>query len=302
MEIQGIDVAALSDPRSQGHARAVANLREAASTTGAFGVEGHGLDPALVERAMALCRSYFELPLEAKERSRARGGQEGYHPRPASGDQREKLMRIYPRESSAARPWPSELPELAPTMDALAEAIEPVALGLIGGLATALELPREALLAHFENRGARAVWLLHYPAVPAASGARGQGTSTHTDFLPVGLILQDAIGGLELRDGEGRWQAVDPERWPLVCQLGDLAARWSNDVLKPNVHRVFNDPSHARYSILYSTLPSFETVVEPLPTCVSETRPARYPVATFGECLQQWLADLETGRAGYVAS
>ena len=60
--------------------------------------------------------------------------------------------------------------------------------------------------------------------------------------------------------------------------------RWSNDVLRSTPHCVLGDPrlppgavEPERYSLVFFTNPSKDTVVECLPTCSSEESPPRYP-------------------------
>jgi len=80
---------------------------------------------------------------------------------------------------------------------------------------------------------------------------------------------------------------VPPLRDALVMNVGDLMMRWSNDTLKSTVHRVSLPPkqdrftgdermTRARYSIPYFVSPRGESVVECLPSCRDEGRPAKY--------------------------
>lgn len=312
MELVGIDAATLAGPGLPGWSQTVARIGEIARTSGAFGVVNHGIPPALLADALRLTRDFFALPEEVKARAAASppARLDGFHPRPAHGDIREKFLRTSWRAAPPAAPflggeWPPEVPGLAATMAELVARTNELGLRLLRGIAASLGLPDGELWTSFVS-GGTALWLLHYPAVrDAAAGTRpdgrGQGTSAHTDFLPMTLILQDEVGGLEVRDERGAWTAVDARAWPVVCQMGDMIGRWSNDVLRPNVHRVASPVKGSRYSLVASMFPSFETVVAPVSTAVGPDRPARYPSEPFGDCLLAWLRALDDGRAGSVA-
>lgn len=302
MSLPGVDFADLTSPEPARHASALEALRDAVLRWGAFGIDGASLPASIVPRALQAGRDHFALPLETKLRARASGGRpDGYHPNPGHGDQREKLMRTYGRMGDlTTSAWPDDIAALAPATDALVESLEPVSIALIRGLCELLGAPPDALDDAFVGRGARATWHLQYAAVPSQGGRPGQGTSAHTDFAPLGIIVQDAVGGLEVRDADGAWHRTDPARWPLVCLVGDLFERWSNDRVRASVHRVVSDPVRARSSILVSVLPEWEAVVAPLAACVSEAHPARYAPITFGAALERWAAALETGEAGHV--
>lgn len=57
--------------------------------------------------------------------------------------------------------------------------------------------------------------------------------------------------------------------------------------------------TRARYSIVYFTAPDLDTVVECIPTCASESNPAKYEPVTWGDYMvmkakQQYPDKVET--------
>ena len=80
-----------------------------------------------------------------------------------------------------------------------------------------------------------------------------------------------------------------------VCNVGDLCERWTNGVFKSTVHRVVTGGERERCSCAFFWEPNFETAVAPLPQCVSEERPAKYPPTTYGEYILQKYAATHSG-------
>ena len=102
-----------------------------------------------------------------------------------------------------------------------------------------------------------------------------------------------------------------------MVNAGDLISRWTNGLWKSNVHRVVNPPPlplvrqsessgsdggeggeggtsetvlvPSRYSVVFFTGPRDDTVITPLPTCVTPTNPSRYSDITAGAHLQMKL-------------
>jgi isopenicillin N synthase-like dioxygenase len=101
------------------------------------------------------------------------------------------------------------------------------------------------------------------------------------------LLPSNPIGGLWIQP-EGRdWMevVVPPETY--VVNSGDTLAQWTNDRFLSTKHRVANRAGVDRYAIPFFWGCNDDVVLEPLPTCVSDDRPARYEPITYGE-LSRW--------------
>jgi len=128
--------------------------------------------------------------------------------------------------------------------------------------------------------------LLNYPPVAKELLEReGQARArAHSDYGSLTFVFQDDVGGLQVQNPhtENFIPAI-PIPGTIVVNVGDLLARWSNDMFRSTVHRVVaptnsNNESEVtprRQSIAFFCNPNANTMVECLPDCVGTG--AKYP-------------------------
>jgi isopenicillin N synthase-like dioxygenase len=73
----------------------------------------------------------------------------------------------------------------------------------------------------------------------------------------------------------------------MVVNVADCLMRQTNDFFVSTVHRVVNKTGAERYSCPFFFGFNKDIKLEPVPTCVSETNPMKYPVVSSGEYLKQ---------------
>ena len=115
----------------------------------------------------------------------------------------------------------------------------------------------------------------------------------HTDFDTLTLLFQrPGENGLEVCPGRevstefghgDVWAPVNPNEGEIVCNLGDMIMRWSDDVFKSNFHRVrapkIGENQGPRYSIAYFNQANKSAIIQGR---------ERYPEPiTAGEFLRQ---------------
>ena len=93
--------------------------------------------------------------------------------------------------------------------------------------------------------------LLHYP--PAQKTEQRQlGSSAHTDFGAITLLLQDGNPGLEVFDeGTQTWHEIEPTKNAYVVNVGDMLEMWTGGRFKSSLHRVINKKPTDRYSVVF---------------------------------------------------
>ena len=138
--------------------------------------------------------------------------------------------------------------------------------------------------------------LLHYP--PADFDGPHIRAGAHEDINVITLLLGAEEAGLEVQDRDGRWLPINPPPGSLVCNIGDMLQRLTNDRLPSTSHRVVNPAPERRGAARYS-MPFFlhldsDYVIRSLPSCVDARHPDRYPAPiTADEFLQERLREIK---------
>ena len=301
-----ISVAGLSasDPARR---RAVGDaLREACLARGFFYVADHGIPAGLIEAVLAEARGFFAQGPDAKAtvdkaRSSCNRGYEALRAQTleagAPPDLKESFYigpELAPddprvlagRFNQGPNLWPADLPGFRPSMRAYFAAMLDLGERLMRGISLSLDLPEDHFAA-FTRDPLATLRLLHYPPQPSDAAPGEKGAGAHTDFGGLTLLLQDAVGGLQVQDAEGGWIHADPIPGTFVVNLGDMIARWTNGRYRSTVHRVVNASGRERYSVPFFYVGNPDTEVACLPGCLAPGETPRYPVTTVEGHLQE---------------
>lgn len=157
-------------------------------------------------------------------------------------------------------------------------------------IAKHLQLP-EDFFTQTHNGENISLRLLYYPAQsPDTVSAEQLGAGAHTDYGFLTLLFQDDVGGLQVLDNNNEWINVQPQDNTVVVNSGDLLERWTNGQYRSTLHRVKpRIQGKDRLSIAMFFDPDSTTWVEPLETCISDSRPSQYTATSAGEHIQQKL-------------
>jgi isopenicillin N synthase-like dioxygenase len=116
--------------------------------------------------------------------------------------------------------------------------------------------------------------VVYYPSTPVEDVDESKTRcSQHTDYGIFTCLVQDEIGGLEVKTVAGDWIAANPVKDAILVNTGDLLEFWSNGHFPATYHRVqFPKIDSAlkmipmRQSIAYFLHPDDNVMVSPLKT------------------------------------
>lgn len=294
-----------------------AAIDEALQSVGFLLVTGHGVDDDLHDRYFAAMREFFALPAEAKEaisidKSDHHRGYVGFGTESldgaiggrddedaigtaGAGDLKETLdtgIEYGPgdAEFDAGTPLhgPNQWPDL-PGFRATVEEYRAAAIEASDRMHRALAIALGLNADYFIDLAGDTMYhlrLIHYPATDRVPPEPGQfGCGAHTDYGTLTLLATDGVAGLQVRNRSGEWIDATAPPGPLVVNIGDLMAIWTNDRWVSNPHRVVNPPNSERYSSPLFVEPPFHTVIEALPGCVADGEMPRHAPMVAGEYL-----------------
>jgi isopenicillin N synthase-like dioxygenase len=271
-------------------------------------ITGHGVPAALVTEMTEVSTAFFDLPRERKLPTRWpgdglwRGWQPVYEGAAdlTGGRQPDLLERFEvalpgPRDETPAglsasaagfSLWPSEPASFAPVWTRYYAALGNLANRLMAAVIDALALPAADAAAWTDEHYANLV-TINYIAQETPPAPGQLRIRQHTDRGGLTILWADqAPGGLEVMLPHSReWVPVLIPAGAFLVQAGDLLARWTSHVIRPNIHRVVNPPAEVaaasrRISIPYFHYPRLDLLVEAAPSCLGPgRRPARPVVA-----------------------
>jgi isopenicillin N synthase-like dioxygenase len=295
-----IDMALLFGGSDESARVVAAEIRRASIEVGFFYVRGHNVSQGLMQDMLGAAKAFFARPEERKRQIQVNKAHRGYVPfaqttlgRAYKPDFKESLNFAFPFKADdpyleAGKPliglnqWPADDPALQQIAERYYAGVFELGQKLLGGFALALDLDRNFFRALYAHPLVRAR-LVHYPSQTEGQGEGQFGAAPHTDWGCITVLWQDDVGGLQVRNRSGQWIDAPPIDGTFVINIGDMLARWSNDLFVSTPHRVVNASGRERYSIPVFYDPDFETVVECLPNCSDPANPPKYTRTIAGE-------------------
>lgn len=282
--------------------RAARELRSACIDIGFFYLTGHGFTLNELDAALTQGRSFFGLPLEEKMKVLSlnvdmpgfvrTGGVDPEKNRDKIVDIKERFSmsreliadeELSPNSRMGKSQWPTRelLPDFETTMKNYICRLQRVTVALNHAFALSLDLPEDHFDVDYRQPGTT-LMLNYYPPVdPAKLKSTQWSFSPHTDYTAFTVLLQDSSGGLQARNSAGDWIDVPPKEGTLVVNVGNLLARWTNDLYTSTLHRALHVGTEPRISAAFFVYPDDRAVVRCLDTCQGPDNPRRYdPVVT----------------------
>lgn len=331
-DVPTIDISPWAGPGPD-HARAavVAAVDHACRTVGFMQIVGHGIPNVVVDDLEAGIDEFFALPLEVKKQYvRPAGENRGYTP-PKSESLSYSLgvdpvtrmndffeafnvgtsWREYPGTAATAadyaeNAWPDAVPPFRSAVEEYYVEARRVARTLTQIFAAALRVPEDffdALTDHSID-----VLRMNNYALPPGSielGAELTGMGEHTDFGLVTVLWADQVAGLQVLGLDGSWNDVMPADGALLVNIGDVAARLTNDKWLSTLHRVkppvIDGTIERRRSAAFFHDGNADAVVDVLPHFVTREAPALYEPVTVAQHIAAKLAGSRAGRKNLTA-
>jgi isopenicillin N synthase-like dioxygenase len=142
--------------------------------------------------------------------------------------------------------------------------------------------------------GATLTRAIHYPSMKGAPGADHIWAGAHADINLITALPRASTRGLQVQLGDGTWvDAIAPEG-QMIINSGMMLEHLSNGVVQPGIHRVIASPDQTedRYSVVQFCHPTPWTILQPLPSCVSEATPQRFGAIAASDKLDRVIYEI----------
>lgn len=307
MEVPVIDFAGFLSGDAAAKAATAKAINKVCRETGFFMLAHHGLDAGVIDTAFRAANAFFDLPEAEKQKISiehspyhrgwyGHGGEVLDGARQPAGDYKEgvKIGRDLPLDHpmvKAGTPlhgpnqWPGDTGFKTAMQDAY-QACEALSHRLMGAFALSLGLAED----HFAPLLTLPMATLSPIRYPAPRKADELGAGAHTDFGCLTLLLQRDEAGLEIELADGDWLHVPCARDHVTVNIGDMMARWTNNLYASTRHRVINKGTGTRHSMAFFFDPNADAELSPLPGCVAE---GEAPLFAPASCLSHLLAKID---------
>lgn len=277
---------------------------EACRTSGFFYITNHQVPQTLIERVYRVANEFYSLPDEQKlqydiNRSGRHRGYVAIGETTADSHDQTAFDLHEAYEVSLELPntdpdylagnimygpniWSDRPLDFQSVIYSYFESVLSLGRALFRCFALALALPET----YFDDKISKPMAqlrILHYPPQVGTVNPKHLGIGAHTDYECFTILAQSAPG-LQVRNNLGQWIEAPPIPGTFVVNVGDVMARWTNDIFTSTVHRVVNATGEKRFSLPFFFGANYNAIIECLESCQSEERPARYKPITAGEC------------------
>jgi isopenicillin N synthase-like dioxygenase len=119
----------------------------------------------------------------------------------------------------------------------------------------------------------------------------------HGDINLVTALPRATARGLQVKVEEGtstQWVDAIPPDDGVIVNTGIMLEHLTNGVVPQGIHRVVADPDQPgdRYSVVQFCHPTPWTILDPVPSCITEEHPQRFAPIEAGDLLDQVLYEI----------
>ena len=263
MHVLNIDYTSLEAPTLFCH-----SLRE----TGFAVLNNHPITSELIKNAYQQWSEFFKS--EAKHQYLfQKSTQDGYFPLRSENAKDSKVSDL--KEFYHFYPWGRTPPEMRETSYLIFQSLHQLAAELLHwiegflpeDIAQALSMPLSHMISDSSNTLLR---ILHYPPVQAED--HSVRAAPHEDINLITLLPAATAPGLEVKDRQGNWHAVDCNPGNIIVNVGDMLQMCTQSYYASTTHRVVNpikqSENHSRFSMPLFLHPRKEVKLSPTHTAV----------------------------------
>jgi isopenicillin N synthase-like dioxygenase len=145
------------------------------------------------------------------------------------------------------------------------------------------------------NKGNSVMRVIHYP--PVGIEESGERAGPHEDINLITLLIGGQQAGLEILSKNNEWLRVSVDSDVIVCNIGDMLQRLTNNNMISTTHRVNaleEECNSSRYSIPFFVHPNPDWFIETLENQITDSNPNHYPDGILSEdFLQERLKEIK---------
>ncbi|XP_057549584.1 leucoanthocyanidin dioxygenase-like [Amaranthus tricolor] len=294
-QVPTIDIKDIASEDQEVREKAIQDLKKAAMEWGVMHLVNHGISDELINRVRAAGETFFELPIEEKEKyanDQASGNVQGYGSKLANNASGQLEWEdyffhlIFPENKRDLSIWPKHPIDYIPAVSEYSKKLRVLATKIFSALSLALGLQEGRL--EQEVGGLQDLNLQlkinYYPTCPQPELALG--VEAHTDVSALTFILHNMVPGLQLHY-QNKWVTAKCVPNSIIMHIGDTIEILSNGKYKSILHRGLVNKEKIRISwVVFCEPPKEKIILKPLNDLVNEDGHARFPPRTFDQHVQ----------------
>ena len=305
-EIPVIDISPLVGPQNNPKSlrKTAKEIENACKNIGFFYVKNHQIPQNHLDAVILVMQEFFNLPEEEKMKIHIGNSDvfRGYTPlgkelTNAKYDWHECVdfgLDLEPNHPEVIagnqllgpNQWPENQPNFRKALESHWDLMILLGRRITEGLAMSLGFDKKKF-ARFMNKSHSFMRISNYPPYGKDQEENvGDGIGAHIDYGFLTILLQDNIGGLEVKNADNEWVSAPMIPGTFLINIGHMIQRWTNDYYKATVHRVIPPKHETRCSLPFFFEPNFDAIVVPLDTFCSKNNPPRYKPFHFGNYLE----------------
>ncbi|KAG1140479.1 hypothetical protein G6F37_006673 [Rhizopus arrhizus] len=260
------------------------DVADACKSIGFFYMINHDIPQNDIEKAFALSKEYFDLPIEEKRKDLIHEDNHGYSeiyserldPKvQRQGDHKEGFNFRCFKDNKPFAPLPSVFDKEKEFLCYFSKKCHATALQILIAFGIALEIPKENggkeffSKCHSYDESASILRFLKYPRGGEAAYKDHVRAGAHSDYGSITLLFQKDVPGLEVQAGRTEWISAPLIPGAILVNVGDQMELWTNGLFKSTIHRVTFLPEHNhldRYSMPFFVHPDDNVPLTPVPS------------------------------------